>query len=49
MREKGSLGEPGISEASFKEGLIFDQGLKGRVEFLYRMGKQMSIHPEDKD
>lgn len=49
MTEKWSLGEPGVSEASFKERVVFNQGLKGRVEILYRIGKQMSIQPEDGD
>lgn len=37
------------AEAHFKEGVIFGQGLKGRVEFLYRMGKERTIQPEDGD
>ena len=49
MGEKGSLGEPGDAEATFKEGMIFDQGLKGRVEFLYRIGNERAIQSEDGD
>lgn len=37
------------AEATFKEGVILDQGLKGRVDFLYRMGKEREIQPEDGD
>lgn len=49
MGEKGSLGKPGFAEAIFKEEVIFDQKLKGKIEFLYRMGKERAIQPEDRD
>lgn len=44
---EGEFGRARDAEATFKEGVILDQGLKGRVDFLYRMGKEREIQPED--
>ena len=40
------MGEPKVAEASFKEEVLFDQGLK---KILCKMGKERAIHPGDGD
>lgn len=37
---EGEFGRARAAEASFKEEVIFDQGLKGRVEFSYRIRRK---------
>lgn len=39
MGEMESLGEPEVAEASFKEEVMFDQGIKRKEKMLYRMGE----------